>query len=464
MAKRSPYKDEDQKRRIERIVAVPKEQVRLAKAKRRQRIFDNGTIAAAVMILGALLALVVANTDAYQAVSNTMHQDMAFTVLGFRASFSFEYFVNDFLMAIFFLLVGIELKYEFSVGQLKNPRQALLPIIAALGGVCVPALIYVCFNVMQHTGELQGWAIPMATDIAFALGVISLLGERISPATKVFFSTLAIADDIIAIVVIALFYGSSLQISWLLLALVFVLILFLLSKLQVYSCMPYIVVGLALWLCVFLSGVHATIAGVILACFLPARSSIKVAELSDWMQARAGELADDYNGDKAVLSQHDFLEKIQDTNHIMHRVVPPLERVGSSIATPVHFVILPLFAFVNAQVRFVGADLSVLLTSTVTLGALLGAVLGKPIGIVASTMIAQKCGIARLPQGMNFVQLVGVGILGGLGFTMSILIATMAFSDPSLVIAAKVAILLGSLITSFIGISFLVIATKRKRA
>ena len=236
-------------------------------------ITSNGTIAAAVMVFAAILAVIVANSPAYEVVAQFMEAPLGIVLGPVSFGMSFEAFVNDALMAVFFLLVGIELKYEMTVGQLKKPRQAALPMLAAVGGVAVPALIFLLLN---PGATSSGWAIPIATDIAFALGVMSLLGDRIAPETKVFFQTLAIADDILAIVVLALFYGQTPNIAWCAASVGIVLLLAMLNRARVYSLKPYTVLGVILWLCMYESGIHATLSGVILAFFLPAQTDIRL--------------------------------------------------------------------------------------------------------------------------------------------------------------------------------------------
>jgi NhaA family Na+:H+ antiporter len=450
------------KRKKLNIIAVPEELKRQVRRTSRQKITSNGTIAAAVMVFAAIIALIVANTDAYELVHELLEEPIGLTLGPIHAELTIESFVNDFLMAIFFLLVGIELKYEMTVGELRKPRQAALPMLAAVGGVAIPALIYVAFN--AHSGQLSGWAIPMATDIAFALGVMSLLGKHVAPATKVFFSTLAIADDILAILVIAVFYGHAPSIPWLAASAACLVLLALFNHLQVYSCTRYVVVGLILWFCMFQSGIHATLAGVLLALFLPAKSDIRLSQLRPWLADKSRELDNEYNDNMHVLGQHEFTHTSYGIERVMHRVTPPLERVERAITVPVNFVILPLFAFVNAQVRLVGVDPLAVLLDPVTLGSYFGAILGKPLGIIGVTLILVKIGFAKLPRGVDWSQIVGVGIMGGLGFTMSILIAGLAFTQASEVLAAKVAILLGSLTAGVVGAIYILIAGKIKEA
>lgn len=419
-------------------------------------ITSNGTIAAAVMVGAALLALVVANGPAFEAVEEFLREPLEIGIGTHLIAMSVESFVNDFLMAIFFLLVGIELKYEMTVGQLRRPRQAALPMLAAVGGVCFPALIYLALN---WGGQTHGWAVPIATDIAFALGVVSLLGDKISSETKVFFQTLAIADDILAIVVIALFYGQSPDVAWCAASGIVIVVLWGLNHAHVYSLKPYALVGLVLWFCMYNSGIHATLAGVILAFALPSKSDVRLSDLSDWLQNRAQDLDEVYDEGLHVLGQNGFTHTAMRVERVMHHVTPPLQRMEHYISTPVNFLILPLFAFVNAQLRLVGADFGAIVMDPVTRGVFFGAVLGKPLGIISVTLLLVKIGFAKLPKNMDWVQVAAVGIMGGLGFTMSILISGLAFASASEVMAAKCAILVGSLTSAVLGIVFVRAAT-----
>ena len=419
-------------------------------------ITSNGTIAAAVMVGAALLALVVANGPAFEAVEEFLREPLEIGIGTHLIAMSVESFVIDFLMAIFFLLVGIELKYEMTVGQLRRPRQAALPMLAAVGGVCFPALIYLLLN---WGGQTHGWAVPIATDIAFALGVVSLLGDKISSETKVFFQTLAIADDILAIVVIALFYGQSPDVAWCAASGIVIVVLWGLNHARVYSLKPYALVGLVLWFCMYNSGIHATLAGVILAFALPSKSDVRLSDLSDWLQNRAQDLDEVYDEGLHVLGQNGFTHTAMRVERVMHHVTPPLQRMEHYISTPVNFLILPLFAFVNAQLRLVGADFGAIVMDPVTRGVFFGAVLGKPLGIISVTLLLVKIGFAKLPKNMDWVQVAAVGIMGGLGFTMSILISGLAFASASEVMAAKCAILVGSLTSAVLGIVFVRAAT-----
>lgn len=414
---------------------------------------SNGTVAAAVMVGAALLALVVANSPLYEGVEYVLALPISVGVGRLSVALTVEQFVNDFLMAVFFLLVGIELKYEMTVGQLRRPRQAALPMLAAVGGVAVPALIYLAVNVTTG-GEPRGWAVPIATDIAFALGVVSLLGDRVSPEAKVFFQTLAIADDILAILVIALFYGQTPDLAWCAASLALVAVLAALNRARVYAIAPYVTVGLVLWACMFNSGIHATLAGVILAFALPGRSDVRLSELGGWLGERARDLDDTYDDAHHVLGQHDFTDGAWRVERVMHHVTPPLQRMERYVSVAVNFGVLPIFAFVNAELHLVGANMGTVLVSPVAHGVFLGAVVGKPVGIIGMTALLVRVGFARLPRGMDWAQVVTVGLMGGVGFTMSILIAGLAFPGPADAIAAKCAILLGSVTSAVLGLVF----------
>lgn len=444
------------------VLMADSDRRRLERKSMWERVTSNGTISAAVMIAAAVLAVICANTPAYEALHDWFSQPVTLAIAGFEFSVTFEVFVNDFLMAVFFLLVGIELKYEMTVGQLRQPRQALLPMLAAVGGVVVPACIYGFIN---RGGAVYGWAIPMATDIAFALGVLSLLGNRVPPAIKVFFSTLAIADDLLAIIAIAIFYGHAPSLAWLAAAAVVTAGLAALNATRHFRLAPYLALGLVLWFCLFQSGVHATLAGVILAFTIPARSDINAGLLVEWLNAKLPSLDDSFDDEAHILGQHDFTHAVYGVERVMHRVTPTLQRAEHYFSTPVNFVILPLFAFVNAQVRLVGVDLAGLVLDPVALGVYFGMLLGKPLGIFGMTFILVKAGIAELPRGVDWHHIAGIGILGGIGFTMSILISGLAFTEiPAELLAAKTAILCGSISAALVGLTYMHFVCRRDGA
>ena len=440
------------------IVVEPAVVKRISMRSTFEKVTSNGSIAAAAMVFGAILAVIVANSPAYEAVREFVEAPLGITIGDVSTEISVEIFVNDLLMSLFFLLVGIELKYEMTVGELTEPRKAALPMLAAVGGVAVPALIYLLVN--SGGGVPRGWAVPIATDIAFALGVMSLMGSRVRGSTKVFFSTLAIADDILAIIVIAVFYGQTPDIMWCAASLAAILILVCLNMGKIYSVRYYTIAGSLLWICMFNSGIHATLAGVIIAFALPSRSDIRLSNLGDWLGSQAGELEDYYDDDDHILGQHDFTSAAARVERVMHHVTPPLQRVEHNMNVFVNFIVLPLFAFVNAQVRLVGVEMGTILVSKVAQGAFFGAVLGKPLGIILVTFVLVKCGFSELPKGVTWPQIISVGLMGGIGFTMSILIAGLRFTNPADVLAAKCAILVGSVTSAALGASFLMLTQK----
>jgi NhaA family Na+:H+ antiporter len=260
-------------------------------------------------------------------------------------------------------------------------------------------------------------------------------------------------------VVLALFYGQTPNIAWCAASVGVILVLALINGAGVYSIKPYAAVGSILWLCMYKSGIHATLAGVILAFFLPVRSDVRLSGLHDWLDIWAVELDDVYDDDAHVLGQHDFTDDAKIVERVMHHVTPPLLRAERDISVLVNYVIFPVFAFANAQVRLVGTDLGEIVTNSITQGAFFGAVIGKPVGIILVTLVLVKIGFAKLPRHVDWVQITAVGIMGGLGFTMSILISSLAFPDPSQVMAAKCAIIAGSVVSATLGIVFVNVAT-----
>ena len=355
-----------------------------------------------VLMAAAALALVVANSPLAPAYFAALHESLG--------PMSVQHGINDGLMALFFLLVGLEIKREVLDGQLSKAADVLLPGAAALGGVIVPAAIYLAFN-LKHSDSIAGWAIPSATDIAFALGVLALMGPRVPTSLKVFLTAIAIMDDLAAIVIIALFYTA--QLHWLALAGAGIVLLALiaLNRLKVLVLWPYLLLGAALWGLVLKSGIHATLAGVALALTIPLR-------------------ADDHS---------------------------PLHRLEHALHKPVAFVITPLFGFANAGLSFAGVGLSALL-DPVPLGVALGLFLGKQVGVFGVTFGLVKLGWARLPRGASFSQLYGVAVLCGVGFTMSLFIGGLAFADPLLIDETKIGVLAGSLASALVGMAILRLA------
>lgn len=357
-------------------------------------------------MLAAVLALGLDNSPFAWAYDALLRTPVVVQIGALELNKPLLLWINDGLMAIFFFLVGLEIKREVVEGRLSNMRQAGLPILAAIGGMVVPALIFIALNVDDPTA-LKGWAIPAATDIAFALGVLALLGPRVPPALKVFLLALAIIDDLGAIIIIALFYTSQLSLSVLGIAVMGIAVLAYMNYRNVTRVVPYILVGLVVWVCVLKSGVHATLAGVAIALFIPLRAT-------------------------------------NDEGH------SPLKEMEHGLAPWVAFGIMPIFAFANAGVSLQGLALSDLLAG-IPLGIALGLFVGKQLGIMAFVWVGVKLGIARLPDGVSWMQIYGVSLLAGIGFTMSLFIGTLAFSDPEHAAAVRIGVLAGSILSAIVG-------------
>ncbi len=366
-----------------------------------------------ILIIVTLLALLCQNSFLTDFYTHFLHTPVQISIGSFGIVKPLLLWVNDGLMAIFFFLVGLEIKREVLEGELSSRRQIALPAIAALGGMVMPALLFTFFN-HADSFSMKGWAIPTATDIAFALGILSLLGSRIPTSLKIFLMALAIIDDLGAIVIIALFYTSDLSLVSIIVALCAIIILATMNYLRVDKKAAYILIGIILWVSVLKSGVHATIAGVLLAFCIPLYSHTKEGKR---------------------------FSMLKEMEHGLHSWVA--------------FIILPLFAFVNAGVDLKDVSLGALF-SDVSLGIMLGLFLGKQLGVFGLSVLAIKCGLASLPSGSSFKQLYGIAILTGIGFTMSLFVNTLAYNDTDLFhYADKLAILLGSFLSGLVGYLFL---------
>lgn len=420
----------------------------------------SSTKAAAIMLLAAIVALVVANTPAHGPFLEFWHTQISIGIGAFHGEMSFAHIINDIFMAVFFLLVGLEIKYEMTAGELTNIRQAILPILGALGGVLAPIAIYLAFNA-THPEAFMGWGVPTATDIAFALGILSLLGSRVPNGVRVFLSTLAVADDIIAILVIAIFYGESPDLLWLGAAAIVFVALIVMNRMHVYSLVPYILVGCVLWFCVFSSGIHSTIAGVLLAFAIPSGSRVNLDNFFDWSNKRLRMANSFYEGDETPLvAQKDYITTVSSLSKISKQAVPPATRLEHKLYPWVYFLILPLFALTNADVAVTGLDFATVTSSPVVLGVFCGLVLGKPIGIMLFSFITVKTKIASLPEFVTWRHMLGASVLGGVGFTMAIFVANLAYADAMLVTEAKLSILVASTVAGVIGFVLLLLQAK----
>lgn len=367
-----------------------------------------------LLFLCVILSLAVANSPLSQPL-----QDLLDTVIGFEnetvhLNYSVSMWINDGLMAIFFLLVGLEIKREIVEGELSSPKKAIMPILCAIGGALVPAAIFFALNSGAETAA--GWAIPMATDIAFALAVISLLDKRVPVSLKIFLAALAIVDDLIAILVIAFFYSSGIELAYIGFAAAFMAVLILMNRFNVKNPYLYLIPGIFVWYFIHHSGIHATIAGVMVAMTLP-------------------------TNDTSVES--------------------PLERLEHALVKPVNFLIIPLFAFANTNITLQSEMLHGL-TSSLGLGIFFGLLVGKPVGIFITSWICNRLGMGTLPEGSSWTHIIGVGLLAGIGFTMSIFISILSFNNPLFVSEAKLSVLLTSVIAGTAG--FILLKTNSRKS
>lgn len=367
-----------------------------------------------ILFACVLTSLIVANTSYAENFHHALQSVIGFENESIQLRFSVEAWINDGLMAIFFLLVGLEIKRELVEGELSSLKQATLPIMAAFGGAIIPAIIFFLFN--TGTSTIHGWGIPMATDIAFALAVISMLGKNVPASLKIFLAALAIVDDLIAILVIAIFYSNELHLAYLFYAALIIALLFLFNKLGVKNHWLYVLPGIFVWYFVHHSGIHATIAGVAVAFTIPTNAGSNES---------------------------------------------PLEKLEHILVKPVNFFIVPLFALINTNITYVDGMFEGL-TTPLGLGIMLGLLIGKPVGIALTCFIATKLKIASLPQNATWAHIIGVGLLGGIGFTMSIFVSLLSFEDVAYINEAKFVILITSTLAGIIGYQLLKRISKKK--
>lgn len=416
-----------------------------------QKFIQNEKSGGLVLGISVIIALILANSPWAHGYHHFLEHQFGFQLDGKTyLEYNLHHWINDGLMAVFFFVVGLELKREIVAGELSDPRKALLPIAAAIGGMLVPAAIYVAFN---PAGEVQhGWGIPMATDIAFALGVLYLLGKRVPLALKVFLTALAIVDDLGAVLVIAFFYTSDISVLNLLLGFGFLLIMYLGNKAGIRSILFYAIFGIGgVWTAFLLSGVHATIAAVLAAFTIPA--NVKLSE-NDYILKIKNYLnlfkeADSNN--KIPTLTNEQLHILDEVKNNTDKAIPPLQILEHSMHPMVTFIIIPIFALANAGVSVLDIDVKQLFSTNVALGVALGLLIGKTVGIFSFTWLCVKLNIAPFPKGMNLKNLLGLGLLGSIGFTMSLFVTQLAFSHEEYKVQAKIGIFAASIIGGVLG-------------
>jgi len=413
-----------------------------------------------ILMFMTIVALLLANSPLTDAYTHFFHTTMDLNIGSWKLSHSIHHWINDGLMAIFFFIIGLEIKREVLVGELSNIKVALLPILAAIGGMLFPALIYFAIN--ANTVGANGWGIPMATDIAFAISALVLLGKRVPPALVTFLVALAIVDDLGAVLVIALFYTEQIHMLPLALAGGSFLILVAFNRVGIHMILPYFIIGLLMWFFMLESGVHATIAGVIAAMAIPSKPKQAPEDFSQ----KTKELLDEYDT-YPVCADHLIHERqkaiLLNIKDSINAVGTPASRLEHDLHLPVALIVIPLFALANAGIAIDFSSIKTTIMTPVSLGIIMGLILGKVLGIFGVAWLAIKLKIATLPQGSTMNQIFGVAFLGGIGFTMSIFVADLAFiNSPELIFQAKIGILVASLFAGFFGYFWLRFIAKSK--
>jgi NhaA family Na+:H+ antiporter len=413
-----------------------------------QEFMHAETSGGIVLIICTIIALIWANSPFADSYFHLWHTYITFDFGGFVLKHSLHHWINDGLMVIFFFVVGLEIKRELLAGELSSAKKAALPVTGALGGMILPAIIYFSLNAGKE--GVAGWGIPMATDIAFVVGIMALLGPKFPFSLKIFILALAIVDDIGAVLVIAIFYTAEISFSALVIAAGILLLLIAFNRLGVRSLIVYTISGVALWLAFLESGVHATVAGVLLAFTIPVSSRINTKKFT----TETKELLDEFDksGDHGenVLTNESRLVIVQSIESNCEKILTPLQRFEHLLHPWVAFFIMPVFALANAGVS-VGGDFVNSILNPISLGIILGLFFGKQLGIFFFSFIAIKAGLASKPEGVNYTKMYGAGILAGIGFTMSLFIANLAFPSEELLNVAKVGVLIASLISGIVG-------------
>ncbi len=413
-----------------------------------------------VLMFMTILALMLANSPLTENYAHFFHTKIDLNVGSWKLSHTIHHWINDGLMAIFFFIIGLEIKREILVGELSNLKVAILPILAAIGGMLFPALIYL--SITSDTEGSVGWGIPMATDIAFAISALVLLGKRVPPALVTFLVALAIVDDLGAVLVIAIFYTEQIHTLPLMLAGASFLILVLFNRFGIHMILPYFIVGLFMWFFMLESGVHATIAGVIAAMAIPSRPKQAPCDFSE----ETKKLLDEYDT-YPVCNDHMIHERqkaiLLNIRDSINAVGTPASRMEHDLHLPVALIVIPLFALANAGIAIDFSSIGTTIMTPVSMGIIVGLILGKVLGIFGVSWMAIKLKIASLPQGSSMSQIFGVAFLGGIGFTMSIFVADLAFMGSSeLIFQSKVGILAASLFAGLFGYSWLRFVAKSK--
>ena len=419
-----------------------------------ESFFKKEASSSVLLLLASLFAVAWANSSLAPVYHELLHIDLTLALGDYRITKSLVHWINDGLMTFFIFVVGLEIKREILVGELSSRKSALLPVAAALGGMLFPGAIYFALN--HGTDTAQGWGIPMATDIAFALGAIAVFGKRLPVGLRVFLSAFAIADDLGAVIVIALFYTKEIVWHYLIICIFFVVALAIANLLWIRWTLLYALLGLGIWVAVLGSGVHPTVAGFVVAMFIPARGKYD----TDRFVKRVKEILDEFSCEEqscgySILLTRGHLNAVHSLELACHEVETPLQRFEHALHPWIAFGLLPVFAFANAGLSLEGIDLASVVAQPLTIGLTLGLLLGKPLGVTLFSFLAVRTGIAVLPSEVRWSHILGAGMLGGIGFTMSLFISGLSFVSPELLNYSKLGILAGSFLSATAGLLFL---------
>jgi NhaA family Na+:H+ antiporter len=430
-----------------------------------EEFIHEETTSGLILMISAILAMILANTFLAHHYHHILHTELAISIAGLgELRYTLHHWINDGLMALFFMVVGLEIKREVIVGELSDPKAAMMPIIAAVGGMLVPAMFFYSLN--MNTDAANGWGVPMATDIAFAVGVLVLLGSRVPKTVLTFLVGLAIVDDLGAVIVIALFYTEQIFLNWLYLVVASLMVLIVFNRMGIRKPLPYFIVGIIMWFAMLQSGIHATLAGVLVALTIPVKPKFDhvlfIEHMNDILKGlrqTKNQTSDSKN--TCIIHDGESRALLQTLENGVHSVESPLQRLEHAMHMPVAFIVIPLFALANAGIPVDVSAIGQTLTHPVALGVMAGLILGKLIGVAGITWVAIKLGLGRLPEGMTGAHLIGVGLLAGIGFTMSIFIAELGFkNNAEYLLMAKTGVLFASVVAGVSGFLWLRLTSK----
>ena len=427
-----------------------------------EEFIHRQTTSGILLMICAITALIIANSPWHEGYHHFLELKLTIGVEGFQLSQTLHHWINDGLMALFFFVVGLELKREILVGELADSKQAILPIVAAIGGMLVPVLIYIAINPEGHA--LKGWGVPMATDIAFALGALALLGNRVPKKLLTFLVALAIVDDLGAVLVIALFYTETINFVALSIAAALLLLLIALNLGGIRRPLPYMLIGVVLWIAMLQSGIHATLAGIFLAFTIPMRPKYDADRFLSHINEMVVHIKRAYQHENNIVKNVELRSRVQALEEGVHMVQAPAQILEHKMHLPTAYIVIPVFSLANAGIPIDLSSLGTIITHPISMGIAAGLVFGKLIGIAGFSWLAVKLGLTVLPQGINFKHIVGVALMGGIGFTMSIFIAELGFvHNAQDLLMAKTGVLFASVFAGVSGFLWLYFTAEKDK-